>query len=289
VGGLAGILVLAPLLLRTLWRAESLPAGPLRSRLDAISRRLRFRSSDILIWHTDGAVINAAVAGILPWPRYVLLSDGLLTHLSADEIEAVFGHEMGHVRHHHLWFFIAFLVGAMSFIVMSLGTLTPLAEWIMGEVAATQLFVMAQGLILPSTCLALYFGVFFGFLSRRFERQADIYGCRTVSIGRCERLENAGRGSSAPSARRDPPLCREGIQIFVEALEKIAALNGAVREARSWRHFSIAKRVEFLKALQDRPELERSFERVVFLLKLLVIAALVTGAWYVWAYAPPIQ
>jgi STE24 endopeptidase len=283
IAGIVCVLVFAPLFLRVLWRAEPLPAGALRSRLELLSRRLKFRSSDILIWNTHGAVTNAAVAGILPWPRYVLLSDALLMHLNSDEVEAVFGHEVGHVRHHHLWFFVAFLKGAMLFLIMALGALTPLAEAVMGERAATQIFSMAQGLILPATCLALYFGVFFGFLSRRFERQADIFGCRAVS-------RDSAATVVAPAAvapvRGDPPLRREGIQIFVQALEKIAALNGAIRDARSWRHFSIAKRVEFLNRIADHPEVERSFQRVVFLLKLLVIVTLGAAAWYVWQRAP---
>jgi STE24 endopeptidase len=283
IAGIAGILVFAPVFLRVLWRAQPLPAGPLRSRLELLSRRLRFRASDILIWNTHGAVANAAVAGILPWPRYVLLSDALLVHLNSDEVEAVFGHEVGHVRHHHLWFFVAFLKGAMLFLIMALGALTPLAEGLMGAKAATQLFSMAQGLILPASCLALYFGVFFGFLSRRFERQADIFGCRAVS--RDGALAATSQTASGP-AEGDPPLCREGIQIFVQALEKIAALNGAVRDARSWRHFSIAKRVDFLRTIADRPEVERSFQRVVFLLKLLVVVMLVAAAWYVWRHSP---
>jgi STE24 endopeptidase len=142
---------------------------------------------------------------------------------------------------------------------------------------------MAQGLIPPSTCLALYFGIFFGFLSRRFERQADIFGCRAVS---CSNTACPTPHVPGGSIQGDPPLCREGIQIFVQALEKIAALSGAMRDARSWRHFSIAKRVEFLKALAERPEVERSFQRVILLLKVLVVVALIGGAWYVWQQSP---
>jgi STE24 endopeptidase len=283
IAGLGGILILAPLFLRLLWRAQPLPAGPLRGRLEQLSRRLKFRSSDILIWNTHGAVINAAVAGILPWPRYVLLSDALLTHLSQDEIAAVFGHEVGHVRHHHLWFFVAFLAGAMSFLAMSVAAISPLMESLVGEAAASQFFGLAQGLVLPLACLVLYFGLFFGFLSRRFERQADIFGCRAVSCGNADcptqhvpTLTDSG----------EPPLCPAGIQVFVQALERIADLNGAMRDARSWRHFSIAKRVEFLKRIAESPQVERSFQRVVSLLKVLVLVALIAGAWYLWREFP---
>ena len=282
VAGLGAILIFAPVLLRFLWRAEPLPAGPLRERLEQLSRRLRFRSSGILIWNTHGAVINAAVAGILPWPRYVMLSDALLTHMSDDEIEAVFGHEVGHVRHHHLRFFIAFLMGASSFLFISVTAAGRLLDRFLGEGAAEQVLSQAQGLALPFACLAVYFGLFFGFLSRRFERQADIFGCRVVS---CNRVDCPPNHSPNDWSRNDPPLCPAGVHTFVRALEKIAELNGAVRDARSWRHFSIAKRVAFLEQLATRPEIERSFHRVVLLLKVLVIVALAGGAWFVWYHS----
>jgi STE24 endopeptidase len=279
VVGLVAILVFAPVFLRVLWRAEPLPAGPLRERLERLSRRLKFRVSEILIWNTHGAVINAAVAGILPWPRYVLLSDGLLNHLSPDEVEAVFGHEAGHVRHHHLWFFIAFLLGATSFLVLGMSAAVGLVTELMGGAAAEQVSSLAKGLALPSGCLAAYFGIFFGFLSRRFERQADIFGCRAVS---CAQANCPTDHLPYEPDQQQLPLCPAGIQVFVQALEKIATLNGSVRDARSWRHFSIAKRVEFLERMATQPQLERSFQRVVLLLKLLVIAALAGAAWYVW-------
>ena len=285
VVGLVAILVFAPVLLRLLWRAEPLPAGPLRERLQQLGQRLQFNPSEILVWNTHGAVINAAVAGILPWPRYVLLSDGLLSHLSADEVEAVFGHEAGHVRHHHLWFFIAFLLGATSFLVLTMTAAGQLVTRLMGDGAAVQLFSLARGLAVPFVCLGMYFGIFFGFLSRRFERQADIFGCRAVSCGQADCPAN--HLPHEPTSR-ELPLCPAGIQVFVQALEKIATLNGSMRDARSWRHFSIAKRVEFLERLATQPQLERSFQRVVVLLKVLVIAALTGAAWYVWNQSPDV-
>ena len=72
----------------------------------------------------------------------------------------------------------------------------------------------------------------------------------------------------------------------MQALEKIATLSGSMRDARSWRHFSIAKRVAFLDRLAAQPQLERSFQRVVLLLKLLVIVALVGAGWYIWTQSP---
>src|SRR5204863_3598064 len=77
-------IVLSPWALRVVLGARSLPAGPLRSRLEATARRLRFRYSNILLWDTHRGVVNAMVAGPLPWVRYVFLSDRFLDELTRD-------------------------------------------------------------------------------------------------------------------------------------------------------------------------------------------------------------
>ena len=96
-----------PWILRLVLGLKPLPPGPLRDRLVATSRRLRFRCSDILLWNTHGTVANAMVAGVLPCLRYVVLTDRLLDDLTPDEVEAVFGHEVGHVKHHHMLYYLA--------------------------------------------------------------------------------------------------------------------------------------------------------------------------------------
>src|SRR5437764_7265339 len=86
--------------------------------------------------------------------------------------------------------------------------------------------------------LGAYMFVVFGFLSRRCERQADIFGCRTVSCA-----------------------------VFIEALEKVARLNGISRDRpgwlSSWQHSTIARRVEFIERMSLDPELEPRFQRAV--------------------------
>src|SRR5262249_16298136 len=71
---------------------HSMRAGELRDRLLATAGRLKFRCSDIMLWNTRNGVANALVVGLLPQLRYVVLSDRLLAELTADEVEAVFGH-----------------------------------------------------------------------------------------------------------------------------------------------------------------------------------------------------
>src|SRR5205823_6648830 len=90
---LGAMFVTLPWWVRLLLGLRPLPDGPLRTRLAAASRRLRFRCSNLLVWNTRSAMANAMVIGLLPWIRYVVFTDRLLEDFSPDEVEAVFGHE----------------------------------------------------------------------------------------------------------------------------------------------------------------------------------------------------
>src|SRR5262249_37696840 len=74
IGIVLGILILAPWVLRVILGWRPLPNGPLRELLMLSARRLKFRFSDLMLWPTHGAVANAMVAGLLPQPRYVLMT-----------------------------------------------------------------------------------------------------------------------------------------------------------------------------------------------------------------------
>ncbi len=180
------VLILSPAFVRLSWPARSLPRGPLRDRLERLARRFRFRYTDLLVWDTGGVVVNAGVTGALPWFRYVLISDAMIERLEPEQIEAVFGHEIGHVAHRHFYYFGLFFLGSMG-----VGTLIDLAvnaglgprSWTAGLIGNPTALEIAQWTA-ALTGLGLYFFLVFGFLSRRFERQADVFGCRVVSCGR---------------------------------------------------------------------------------------------------------
>src|SRR5205823_2048878 len=72
------VFVVAPAILKHVLRTQPLPDSPLRNKLEEMCRRSRLRYRDILVWRTDNNMGNAAVMGILPWIRYILLSDLLL-------------------------------------------------------------------------------------------------------------------------------------------------------------------------------------------------------------------
>jgi Zn-dependent protease with chaperone function len=267
IGMLAAVLVCIPWILRLMLGLESLPAGPLRDRLLAAARRLHFRCNDILLWNTRHGMANAMVTGLLPGLRYVIVTDRLVNELTLDEVEAVFGHEVGHIKHHHPLYYLLFLLASVVVVAGVWGVASALLSAGSHPAAATVARTTPPEAITALPFLAMmgtYVFVVFGFVSRRCERQADIYGCRAVS---CATPGCAGHEIDAVLVPRAQGLCPTGIRTFIGALEKVARLNGMSRERpgwlSSWLHSTIARRVQFLEHLAVNPEVERRFQRAV--------------------------
>lgn len=278
------VLVISPLFVRLAWPTRPLPPGPLRDRLEHLAKRFGFRCTDILVWDTGNVLVNAGVTGALPWFRYVLLTDALIESLNPLEVAAVFGHEIGHIAHRHLFYLGFFFVGSLGVMALMEGMIDaslvtfpppPLpAGW--GSPAVVSVLQMV--LILLS--LASYFLVVFGHVSRRFERQADVFGCRTVSCGQGECPPHADPESPSAQTPVTVPLCPVGIRIFANALANVATLNGMEHGTRSWRHGSIRRRIAFLVSLEGQPEAERRFQAGVLRLRLGVAVVLIAAVAY---------
>jgi STE24 endopeptidase len=269
------ILILSPVFVRLAWPARSLPPGPLRRRLQRVAARVGFRFTDVLVWDTGGTTVNACVTGILPGFRYVLLSDALLESLSPLEVAAVFGHEIGHVAHRHFLYFAFFFMGSLgvlSLFAEILSRSAPLVEHLAWLTPWTPAILrgVTEGVMLL-VALVLYFWLVFGHLSRRFERQADVFGSKVVSCDLVDcpphtDLDNDRAPEAVPG--RQPNLCPVGIRIFADALANVARCNGLDQAGRSWRHGSIANRISFLEGLERHPEREQGFQQGVMRLRL---------------------
>jgi STE24 endopeptidase len=217
------LLAAFPLLLRLIWQTHPLPAGPLRDRLEASATHAGIGMRDILVWQTNSLAVNAAVAGFFPQLRYVFLSDGLLELLDDDEIEAVLGHEMGHIHHRHL---LMRIIAMLSPLGLWLLAYQAFPQWIEAFRTRFELWVDQPSIILGLIAVALvgiHAIVFFGAFSRMLEKQADLFGCRGLA-------EEFGDDS---------------VGIYMRALEKLGVAAGN-RTRWSWQHGSIAGRVEFL-------------------------------------------
>ncbi len=275
------VFMVSPLMLRRIWRTSPLADGAVRTRLEDVGRRIKLRFCDILLWESDGMMVNAAVMGLFPRVRYVLLSDALLESMSVDQIEAVFGHEAGHVHHRHIQHFLVFAfvgwliaVGLMELLARAIG---PPA----GEAGLLSWAVQGAGV----AATVLFWGVGFGWLSRRTERQADVFGASCVAPEAADcHLPCSVHSGRATSLAGQGRVCATGAAIFASALDRVALLNGIPYEERSWRHSSIGSRIRFLTSLAGDPgravRFGRTLRRVrIAMLILAVVGAVATGVY----------
>jgi STE24 endopeptidase len=222
----------------------------------------------------------------LPGYRYVLLTDALIESLTPLECAAVFGHEIGHIAHRHLLYFGFFFMGSLGILsilgelVAQVGSRVDHLAWLTPWTPAIFSEIVQSALLLGF--LGLYFWLVFGQISRRFERQADVFGSKVVScdLAECPPHVDLDHDLAAPPPRgKKPSLCPVGIRIFADALANVARGNGLDPEGRSWRHGSIARRIGFLEQLELHPDREWQFQRGVTRLRiglgLVLVAAIV--------------
>jgi STE24 endopeptidase len=266
--------LVAPELFRWLFDTRPLPSGELRDRLDALCKRAGLRYRDILLWQTDHSVANAQVVGILPGLRYVMLSDRLLETMDDRQIEAVFAHEMGHIVHHHMTWFVIFFLVLLS---AGLGPGLWLDRWLASrwpQLAAQELnaYVLTYAaMTMGGTILLL------GALSRRFERQADVYAARMMEA-ELAAPDGAGSATGAPLAWAVGP---DGAGVFQSALRRVAFVNNIPYRTWGLFHPSISRRLRYLREISAHPARTREFDRFMrrlygaLLLALVICAAIV--------------
>jgi STE24 endopeptidase len=168
----------------------------------------------------------------------------------------------------------------------------------------------------PLSLVAAVGGFFliFGYLSRRFERQADVYAARVMEAGRGQNaavLVSTGVpvATSGPAAPADAPgtspshVGPYGAQVFASALHRVAHINnipvsprtkprtGVLRRmshalgsmvdlAHDWLHGSIPHRMAYLQGLSTDPASTGRFDRVMTRLYCTLLFALfATLAW----------
>jgi STE24 endopeptidase len=286
-----GVFLFAPEILRRVLHTEPLGDSPLRRRLHALCQRTGIRYRDVLLWKTDHNMGNAAVMGFFPRLRYILLSDLLLERMPDDEIEAVFAHEVGHIVHRHMNWYVVFVV-ALAMINAGPGTR-------LGDALALRLGGAAQDLV-PAIVTMGTFLLLFGYISRKFERQADVYAARTMQM--CQFPESptpaatdlpagahmlaAATTAASPVSYSAPPSVHSstsfvgpyGATLFASALRRVAIVNNIPIASRSWCHGSIATRMQYLQALSHDPGLTAGFDRYMRWIYAALIGALIAAA-----------
>ncbi len=232
-----------PPLVRRLWGCKPVPPGPLRDHIESFCRQQGFHS-EILYWPLfEGQVLTAAVMGIVPRFRYLMITPALAATLDWEELDSVLAHEIGHVKKLHLVLYVLLFLG---FSLIAGVLVEPLPYLLLGSDLFYQLIAFLE--IGPDTFLAvfggvvllafmlIYFRFVFGYFIRNFERQADLWVFHA-------------QGTARP---------------LIRAFEKIARLSGDIRDEKNWHHFGIGERIDFLERCEnDRSCITRHNRKVL--------------------------
>ena len=247
---LATLLFIMPLAVRRIWRTTPLPAGPLRDELEMVCRDERCGVREMLVWHTDGYLANAAVVGCSRWLRYVLLTDVLLARLNPAEVSAVLRHELAHLTRWHLPLRMALLALPLAW-WLAINSIWPNVE---AEAAAAVSATGIPGSLVLTIALPLlmlaYALVVVGWYSRLLEHEADLVACLAAG-GEYDRVR-AGD--------------------FCKALVKVI---GRSRESRAgqWLHPCLLDRLRFVRGSASKGA------RIAFARKLLGVQIAIFAAY----------
>lgn len=170
---------LAPALIMPLfYRFTPLPEGSLKQRLIQLCNDTGLRIEGVFSFNMSKNTkkANAGFTGIGKSKR-IILGDTLIDEFTEDEIETVFAHELGHYTHHHI---IIGIITGVTVTFTGLFVAARLYTWSLPVFGFSSITDIAA-LPLLSLWLAL-FGLVTGplgnILSRRHERQADVYAVR---------------------------------------------------------------------------------------------------------------
>lgn len=223
---IAGIPFFLPWMLAAIWKLAPLPIGPVRDVVADTVRRAETRFSQLLLWESGNRLTNAAVCGLVPWLRYLLISDGLIGRLSTIELRAVVAHEIAHVKHRHLVYScLSLLLPCLSIVVIK-------------QMFVTQTTHDGVDYVLISVAMSCWL-LIHRFICRCFEHHADIEACRILMPNNQITLDS---------------------QCVGELSDALKKLNFGEEDGSDWWHPSTSFRVRVLEACSTSPAIAQAFE-----------------------------
>ena len=237
------VAVAGPVMIKTFWRCRPLTPGRQRERIDRLCRSAGMAYRDILYWPLfGGRMVTAGVMGLIRRFRYILVTPSLLSLLAPEEIDAVIGHEIGHIKKKHLLFYLLFFAGflvlaylASDVAVYAMIFAEPLWRLVQHSGVNPGMAVSIVRSVATIGVFLIYFRYVFGYFMRNFERQADAYVFTLFE-------------SAAP---------------LIATFHKIALTSGQPADRPNWHHYSIRERIDFLSRCErDRRWVRRHDVRV---------------------------
>lgn len=218
------------LIIPLFYKCKPLANGSLKERLLQLSKNCAVAIEQVLEigLSKETRKANAAVAG-LGKNRRILLGDTLLKNFSEDEIEAIFAHELGHIRMHHTWKIlgfgtaIAFISFFLTHLILEKG-MTILGFDGIADIAGFPFLAVILMII-----TLVFMPIQNGYM-RYLERQADIFAIRCIENG----------------------------QSFISAITKLSQQNlsdpspGRWEELLLYDHPPISKRLRYLRQEDEK-------------------------------------
>lgn len=252
----AAMLVCLPYSIQKTWRCCDMPESELKARLDALCTKLNFKHGGLKVWSVMRDTYTAAIIGTVAKYRYIMFTEKIIENFQPKWIEAILAHEIGHNKYRHLIYY-PFITAGMVFSTLLLTNylLDPTYTFFVTMDAQYPGFYWAESYHfvlygLFALILGIAFRLFFGFFSRLFERQADLY------------IFEAGIDAGS----------------MIDALNQIGNKSGYNHDKPNWHHYSIRERMNFLSRASTDPALIASHHnKVRTVLKLYFIALIIAA------------
>ncbi len=244
------ILFISPFLMVRVWPVETLKNTELREIILKFLRKNRVKIAQIYVLKNLGKnLYTAGIIGFLPPFKYLFFSKPLLEILSPEEILGVVAHEIAHLKKkHNLWLLLLLLnlplfLLTISILIFWLGYhFNPdLVKAVMDKERlplSVEIFLGISLIILSY----IYIRYLFSYFLRQFEREADLYSGIILNT----------------------------YQPIISALFKIGEITGQLYK-KSWHHYGIFERIEFLKKVAMDVELLNRVKKKFLKIRIILI------------------
>ncbi len=242
IAGILMILFFSPVMFSYILPARRMQDFELLDSVMDVAKKAGVRLSSVLVWNTNGRLMNAMAVGVLPAMKTIIMTDKLVTNLTRKELLAVTLHEVGHHRFWHipfLWLTVLSVLLCSDRLFELMITIEP---W---YISVAKLPIVAIVLMM---------------VSRQFERQADMYAASYIS-----------------TTQESNTITPEAAGLMSSALSAIAQTQNFSPLRRDFLHGSIASRQSNLHAVIGAPIATLSINHIIVWIKIAIVASVVLG------------
>lgn len=236
------ISAIIPFLFLAVWQTRPIADTQLLKSLQNICQSSGVSIARMRVWNTGNQIANAAVTGLLPGFRIVLLTDALLKHFTSDEVAAVVRHEVGHVKLLHLPLKIFFVMLPMVTLILDQSHARGIHQWLAWTVGESGIFGFTGAQITPCLIAVLFIMYLFAvlrWLNHQLEHEADLFAA--MELGPSSSIETN--------------------QHVRTALEKLGAISPQQRTRSTFLHPSTSSRISLLELAANDGSIAKKFQR----------------------------